>query len=250
MAAAFRYVASHWTLCSARTLLSPCGVHSSVTVWSKKSGDDLKTIVTGRYSSSTVFLSLLFSTEMAVIYSPSEPADKIRAALKNEQIGTVEFWAGIAICISVRKWIVVANCIALKISLDTFSLQQIFFSVSGTTSLLQFLLYYEAEQERQPQHYLFLWLCSASGQLHRVVSFYIPEQKKCTDRYDGMVKEEDHLKRQPRTNTLISLLFPCNYSSVLRSDIGMSHPMFVVSNYEACAQSSCQYFFFCTGLYR
>ena len=39
-------------------------------VWSKKNGDDLKRIVTERFGSSTVFLSLLFSSEMGLIYSP------------------------------------------------------------------------------------------------------------------------------------------------------------------------------------
>lgn len=70
-------------------------------MWSKKSGDDLKSIVTARYSSSTVFLSLLFSTEMAVIYSPSQPANDIREAMANERINSVEYWAGIAVCTSI-----------------------------------------------------------------------------------------------------------------------------------------------------
>ncbi|CAB9498938.1 expressed unknown protein [Seminavis robusta] len=70
-------------------------------VWSKKNGDDLKALVTGRYTSTSVFLSLLFSTEMAVIYSPSRPADEIREALENKEIHKVEFWAGLALCVSI-----------------------------------------------------------------------------------------------------------------------------------------------------
>lgn len=72
-------------------------------VWSKTEGDDLKAIVTGRYSSATVFLSLLFSTEMGVIYSPSNPAERIRNALADRQTNTVEFWTGIVLCIAVSE---------------------------------------------------------------------------------------------------------------------------------------------------
>lgn len=73
-------------------------------VWSKKSGDDLKKIVTERFGSSTVFLSLLFSSEMGLIYSPSDPGKDVRLALATKDYGSVDYWAGIAICCAVSKF--------------------------------------------------------------------------------------------------------------------------------------------------
>lgn len=70
-------------------------------VWSKKNGDDLKKIVTERFASSTVFLSLLFSSEMGVLYSPSDPGKDLRAALKNKEYDTTVYWLGIAICFAI-----------------------------------------------------------------------------------------------------------------------------------------------------
>ena len=75
-------------------------------VWAKRSGNELKGPVLGRYSSTTVFLSLLFSTEMSVIYSPSKPADRIRAALEAEAYNTLEYWTGSVLCIAVRSRLV------------------------------------------------------------------------------------------------------------------------------------------------
>ena len=70
-------------------------------VWSKKNGDDLKKIVTERFASSTVFLSLLFSSEMGVLYSPSDPGKDIRSALELKQYATPDYWLGVALCFSV-----------------------------------------------------------------------------------------------------------------------------------------------------
>ena len=80
-------------------------------VWSKKNGDDLKKIVTERFASSTVFLSLLFSSEMGVLYSPSDPGKDIRAALESKNYDSPDYWLGVALCFA------------------------IFFSVSGTLSI-------------------------------------------------------------------------------------------------------------------
>lgn len=51
-----------------------------------------------RYSSTTVFLSLLVSIEVGILYSPSNPANDIRQALSDNAIATPEFWTGIFLC--------------------------------------------------------------------------------------------------------------------------------------------------------
>lgn len=58
-----------------------------------------------------MFLSLLFSTEMAVLYSPSNPANIMRNALAQKLHGELAFWLGLgkeemwkmSIFISVKK---------------------------------------------------------------------------------------------------------------------------------------------------
>ena len=69
-------------------------------VWSKKSSE-LKELVTARYSSSTVFLSLLVSSEIGILYSPSKPADRIREALIEERYGEPEYWTGLFVCLAI-----------------------------------------------------------------------------------------------------------------------------------------------------
>lgn len=88
------------------TPLFSCFIVSSrycAIVWAKKNGNELKGPVLGRYTSTTVFLSLLFSSEMSVIYSPSKPADAIRAALEASAYDTIEYWTGSVLCIAVRS---------------------------------------------------------------------------------------------------------------------------------------------------
>jgi len=48
-----------------------------------------------------VFMSLLLGTEIGVLFSPSQPADIFRAALKNAKYADVNFWAAIVLCISI-----------------------------------------------------------------------------------------------------------------------------------------------------
>lgn len=73
-------------------------------VWAKRRDINLKTIVTARCLTSTVVLSLMVSTDVAVIYSPSKPADKIRKALGDEHIDSLSYWVGISVCVSVSSW--------------------------------------------------------------------------------------------------------------------------------------------------
>ena len=64
-------------------------------------GDHLRNAVTSRFASNMVFMSLLLGTEIGVLFSPSQPADVFRAALKNESYSDANFWAAIMLCISI-----------------------------------------------------------------------------------------------------------------------------------------------------
>lgn len=57
--------------------------------------------MTQRFATNMVFMSLLLSSEVAVLFSPSTPADVMRERLKNEEYGTYDFWAGALLCISI-----------------------------------------------------------------------------------------------------------------------------------------------------
>eukprot|EP00584_Thalassiosira_punctigera_P005029 CAMPEP_0172534688 /NCGR_PEP_ID=MMETSP1067-20121228/6958_1 /TAXON_ID=265564 ORGANISM="Thalassiosira punctigera, Strain Tpunct2005C2" /NCGR_SAMPLE_ID=MMETSP1067 /ASSEMBLY_ACC=CAM_ASM_000444 /LENGTH=460 /DNA_ID=CAMNT_0013319505 /DNA_START=317 /DNA_END=1699 /DNA_ORIENTATION=+ len=69
--------------------------------WSIQDGDHLRNAVTSRFASNMVFMSLLLGTEVGVLFSPSKPADRFRAALKNESYGDLNFWAAIILCCSI-----------------------------------------------------------------------------------------------------------------------------------------------------
>ncbi|CAB9510573.1 expressed unknown protein [Seminavis robusta] len=70
-------------------------------VWSKKNGDELKNVVTQRFASSTVFLSLLFSSELSILYTPSDPGNDIRVALLARDYRSAEYWTGVVICFAI-----------------------------------------------------------------------------------------------------------------------------------------------------
>ena len=69
--------------------------------WSFRDGECLRNAVVSRFASNMVFMSLLLGTEIGVLFSPSQPADVFRAALKNEKYADVNFWAAIVLCISI-----------------------------------------------------------------------------------------------------------------------------------------------------
>lgn len=92
-------------------------------VWSKRNGEELRNILTQRYASSTVILSLLLSTELGVLFSPSPPANSVRIALGEEQDrSTLEFWTGVILCVSV--FLTIAGLIS------TFTAWSVFASLS------------------------------------------------------------------------------------------------------------------------
>jgi hypothetical protein len=69
--------------------------------WSLRDGDGLRNAVTSRFASNMVFMSLLLGTEIGVLFSPSRPANSFREALDEEKYESVNFWAGIVLCISI-----------------------------------------------------------------------------------------------------------------------------------------------------
>ena len=69
--------------------------------WSLKDGDNLRAVITARFASNLVFMSLLLGTEIGVLFSPSKPADAFRAAMKKGDYSDVNFWAAIVLCVSI-----------------------------------------------------------------------------------------------------------------------------------------------------
>lgn len=72
-------------------------------VWAKTDGASLRTLVTERFTSTTVFLSLLLSAEIGILFSPSDIMEEVRAALDTAQIidTDLKFWAGLILTISI-----------------------------------------------------------------------------------------------------------------------------------------------------
>jgi hypothetical protein len=69
-------------------------------VWAKRDGHELRNTVISRFASTTVFLSLLVSAEIGVFFSPSSIVEAVRKALEQNETSTLEFWTGIALCVS------------------------------------------------------------------------------------------------------------------------------------------------------
>ena len=68
--------------------------------WAMEDGKSLRDYMTQRYASSMVFLSLLLSTELSVLFNSAAVTTQVRHSLLQEQHGKVEFWVGIFIIIS------------------------------------------------------------------------------------------------------------------------------------------------------
>ena len=68
--------------------------------WAMDNGKDLRDYITQRYAASMVFMSLLLSTELGVLFNSAGVTTAIRQSLRQQAHHTVSFWAGIAIIIS------------------------------------------------------------------------------------------------------------------------------------------------------
>ena len=70
-------------------------------MWSKRSGEELRGILTQRLASNVVFLTLLVSSEIGILFSPSEPARLVRKDLRDADYTVVEFYAGLFLCFAI-----------------------------------------------------------------------------------------------------------------------------------------------------
>lgn len=70
-------------------------------VWAKNDADKLLQVVTARFTSTTVFLTLLVSAELGTFFSPSRPVEEVRTSLENDEWDTLDFWAGIVLSLSI-----------------------------------------------------------------------------------------------------------------------------------------------------
>jgi len=70
--------------------------------WSKKDESSARDYMVQRFSSNMVFLSLLLGTEIGVLFSPSDPAKVVRAAISDDyNYLNPHFWVGIFLIFSV-----------------------------------------------------------------------------------------------------------------------------------------------------
>jgi hypothetical protein len=68
--------------------------------WAMESGKALREYMTQRYAASMVFMSLLLSAELSVLFNSAGVTTQVRQALMEERHTSVSFWAGIAIILS------------------------------------------------------------------------------------------------------------------------------------------------------
>jgi len=70
----------------------------------KKETDNAKQllqVVTARFTSTTVFLTLLVSAEVGTFFSPSRPVEEVRTALEKDAYDTLDFWVAIALSVGI-----------------------------------------------------------------------------------------------------------------------------------------------------
>jgi hypothetical protein len=70
-------------------------------VWAKNDGEKLLQTVTSRFQSNSIILSLITSTELGVLFSPSKVAEEVRQAMQDPSNYGLKFWTGIVLCNSI-----------------------------------------------------------------------------------------------------------------------------------------------------
>jgi len=68
--------------------------------WAMEDGKNLRDYMTQRYASSMVFMSLLLSTELNVLFNSSQVTTQMRYSLRHEEYWLISFWIGIMIITS------------------------------------------------------------------------------------------------------------------------------------------------------
>lgn len=103
---------SFWRLWQQVILLSPHDLIAPVDlralwrrhlVWAKNDERELLDIVTARFATTNIFLSLMCSAEVATYFSPSDIVTDVRQALRSgpENVDYLEYLAGIVLIISI-----------------------------------------------------------------------------------------------------------------------------------------------------
>lgn len=87
--------------------------------WAKSDGKELLDYMTKRHATSMVFMSLLLSTELGVLFNSAEIMNDVRRALESEAIGDLRFWVGI--CIIVSSILTILSLICSFTALSVFS---------------------------------------------------------------------------------------------------------------------------------
>lgn len=70
-------------------------------VMAKETGKHLRAGLMQRFTSTTIFLSVILATEIGVMTSPAKPADQVRVAMGDARYGSLEFWTGVALCMGI-----------------------------------------------------------------------------------------------------------------------------------------------------
>jgi hypothetical protein len=68
--------------------------------WAMENGQDLRAYMTQRYASNMVFMSLLLSTEMSILFNSAEVTNNVRIQLQLANHYSVSFWAGFILIVS------------------------------------------------------------------------------------------------------------------------------------------------------
>ena len=70
-------------------------------VWANRKGKELRALLSQRFASNVVFLTLLTGTEIGILFSPSAPADQFRERLQAGDWDTWGYWTGFLLCLGI-----------------------------------------------------------------------------------------------------------------------------------------------------
>eukprot|EP00566_Odontella_aurita_P011262 CAMPEP_0113543782 /NCGR_PEP_ID=MMETSP0015_2-20120614/10346_1 /TAXON_ID=2838 /ORGANISM="Odontella" /LENGTH=385 /DNA_ID=CAMNT_0000443973 /DNA_START=453 /DNA_END=1606 /DNA_ORIENTATION=+ /assembly_acc=CAM_ASM_000160 len=69
--------------------------------WAKEDGGQLRTLMTQKFSTNMVFMSLLLGAELNVLFNSSHITTQMRQDMRDSNHGSIEFWIGMCITTSV-----------------------------------------------------------------------------------------------------------------------------------------------------
>jgi hypothetical protein len=71
--------------------------------WSKRRNVNLKELTTQRCLKGTVVVTLIVNANTGILFSSSDVATSIRSELKDGKAGTLGYWVGLSVCVSVSR---------------------------------------------------------------------------------------------------------------------------------------------------